>query len=257
MTDRVPSGIDGRESNLIPNRPGHQPLPGQVDGNYVIWDDYRQTYTLQWGYGAFGTVHGWQVADWADTVIMSMEAIRADRHKLADQGFLYAALRDGRRLRQAIEAIEDELIKAAREDNAEGEPRMSWREMGDALHLHHTTVRERHGRLMAGETAEWHNWLTQNSPADMGMTAGEWLDDSDPGRGRYVAFAYDREDKARPTGGGGNQIMRRSDNIGELRHWAAARFSDTDRYVSRVRIFDVPAGGVVTREDAIETIERP
>ena len=111
------SGINEREQNLIPERPGHEVAPGglMARDNAAVWDDGRQTYTLQWGAGAHSIVHGFQTADRADTLIMAIEAIRKDRDKLADPSFLRMALREGRRLRESIAAIEDELIKAARQ----------------------------------------------------------------------------------------------------------------------------------------------
>lgn len=152
-----------REFPLVPERPGHR--PPQINGAHAVWDDGRQTYTLQWGAGAAGIAHGWQMADWADTAIMSVEAIRADRDRLRDPAFVARALRDGRRLRQALEAIEDELIKAARADGEDGEHLLSLRDMGDELRVHYTTVRARVERLNAGERADWFEWLTQDSPA--------------------------------------------------------------------------------------------
>lgn len=165
------TGIEQREQGLIPARPGHDIPPGGLMAreNAAVWDDGRQTYTLQWGAGAFGIVHGFQTADRADTLIMAIEAIRHDRDKLSDPSFLALALREGRRLRHMIAAIEDELIKAARQPReSDGEAVLSWREIGEELQTHHTTVRERFNRLAAGETAQWHRWLVQDSPADDG-----------------------------------------------------------------------------------------
>ncbi len=161
------TGIDEREQGLIPDRPGHRVVDGGASSNAAVWDDGRCTYTLQWGAGAFGHVHGWTVADRADTLIMAIEAIRHDRHKLADPAFLRLALMEGRRLREMLAAVEDELIKAARAPReSDGEAVLSLREIGTELEVHHTTVRDRLARLAAGETAPWHRWLVQDSVAD-------------------------------------------------------------------------------------------
>ncbi|HZP54619.1 hypothetical protein [Actinocrinis sp.] len=75
----------------------------------------------------------------------------------------------------------------------------------------------------------------------------------------YVAFAYDRDDQAKPTATGGHQIMIRNSDLAVVRHWAAARFTDTDRYVTRVRVFHAPdiERGDFHRDLALEVIERP
>ena len=165
------TGINEREQNLIPERPGREIATGglMARDNAAVWDDGRQTYTLQWGAGAYNVVHGFQTADRADTLIMAIEAIRHDRAKLSDPSFLRMALREGRRLRKMIEAIEDQLISAARQPSeSTGEALLSWREIGDELDVHFTTVKERAGRLERGERAQWHRWLVQDSPADDG-----------------------------------------------------------------------------------------
>lgn len=155
-----PTGIDQRETGLRPTRPGHHTIPEDDTENHLLWEDGRQTYTLQWGQGAYGTEHGARIADFADTLIMAVEAIRHDRHKLADQEFIAAALTDVRRLRSALAAVEDELLKASRETG------MSLRYTAAAMDVHHTTVQARIDRLNAGEHASWYGWLTQRTNAN-------------------------------------------------------------------------------------------
>src|SRR5579884_4041173 len=110
MTEDTEGYSFGEE--LVPVREGH--TPRSVQGPYTFWDDERQTYVLAWGAGAFPHAVGFALADWADSLLKAVEAIRADPAKLADAGFVRRSLHDGRQLRQAIEAVEDELLRAAR-----------------------------------------------------------------------------------------------------------------------------------------------
>lgn len=160
-----PTGIDQRETDLRPGRTGHRTIPETDPATYHLWDDGRQTYTLQWGQGAYGSEHGIRLADLADTLIMSVEAIRFDRDKLTDPEFLALSLRSVRRLRSALSAVEDELLKSTRKPGPNGEPVMSLRYAASAMDVHHTTVQARIDRLNAGERADWYGWLTQDSPA--------------------------------------------------------------------------------------------
>jgi hypothetical protein len=159
----VPTGIDQRETGLRPLRPGHHTIPEDDTENHLLWDDGRQTYTLQWGQGAYGSEHGARIADLADTLIMAVEAIRHDRHKLTDQEFIASSLTGVRRLRSALAAVEDELLKASRESG------MSLRYTAAAMDVHHTTVDARITRLAAGERADWFGWLMQPNNANPGL----------------------------------------------------------------------------------------
>ncbi len=163
MTEDTEGYSFGEE--LVPVREGH--TPRSVQGPYTFWDDERQTYVLAWGAGAFPHAVGFALADWADSLLKAVEAIRADPAKLADAGFVRRSLHDGRQLRQAIEAVEDELLRAARAATGEGgEALLSWRQIGGELGVHHTTVMERHTRLLAGESAARRGWLMQGTTED-------------------------------------------------------------------------------------------
>ncbi|MFF9089881.1 hypothetical protein ACF1BE_26360 [Streptomyces sp. NPDC014991] len=49
---------------------------------------------------------------------------------------------------------------------------MSWRDLGEGLGQHHTTVKERHDRTARGGTHSLRRWLTENTPrADRYPTA--------------------------------------------------------------------------------------
>lgn len=134
----------------------HPQLP--TNGPTTWWADGTTSYVLHF---RSGHVHGWTLADETDTVIQAVDSIRAGEDMSPDR--LSNALRDVRRMRTRLEAVEAELILYARENGAQGRPRLSLREIGEELELHHTTVSERHGRLVAGESARWRNWLVQHT----------------------------------------------------------------------------------------------
>ncbi|MBF6333576.1 hypothetical protein [Nocardia transvalensis] len=165
---------------LLPAREGRHVLEGSAHlepVNVADWDDGRTTKTLQWATAA-GTP-AWDVANWADTAIEVIEAVRVDdsRDKLSDRGFVRDAMRDVRRLRTALAALEDELLRAARADHG-GRPLLSWREIGRDLLVHHSTVSARYERLEAGETAEYHKWLEKGTgPADTWLPRSPYDDE--------------------------------------------------------------------------------
>ncbi|MFH0246551.1 hypothetical protein ACGRHY_29945 [Streptomyces sp. HK10] len=133
------------------------------NGATTWWADGTTSYVLNF---RSGHVHGWTIADEADTVIQAVDSLRAGEEISGDR--LWHALQDVRRLRTRLEAVEAELILYARENGTDGRPRMPLREIGENLGLHHTTVAERHGRLAAGEHAPWRHWLVQGTArADM------------------------------------------------------------------------------------------
>jgi hypothetical protein len=147
---------------MLPERPGHKVVPGTVNGCAASWDDGMTTYTLQWGPAAGGFVFGWMMADELDTALMAVEAIRAgDIDRLRDSHFLSQSMGGVRKLRMRLEAIEEELLRQARDEDPTGSPTLSWRDAGDELRQHHTSVRERWQRSMNGQHAEFRNWLIQ------------------------------------------------------------------------------------------------
>lgn len=130
-------------------------------GATTWWADGTTSYVLHF---RSGQVHGWTIADEADTAVQALDSLRAGEDMSGER--LWASLRDVRRLRNRLEALEAELILRAREGGQEGRPRMSLREIGEATELHHTTVAERVERMRAGEHAAWRHWLTQGTPLE-------------------------------------------------------------------------------------------
>ncbi|WP_331728311.1 hypothetical protein OG590_40500 (plasmid) [Streptomyces goshikiensis] len=131
----------------------------EVNGATTWWEDGTTSYVL---HTRTGQVHGWTIADEADTVIQAVDSLRIGDEISTDR--LWHALQDVRRLRTRLEALEAELILYAQEQGPEGKKRMPFREVGEALGLHHTTVAERHARILGGEAPAWRNWLVQNTP---------------------------------------------------------------------------------------------
>lgn len=128
---------------------------GGASGATTWWQDGTASYVLHFRSGA---LHGWTLADETDTAIQAVDSLRAGEFMSGER--LWAALRDVRRLRTRLEALEAELMLTAREDT----PRMSLREIGEATRLHHTTVAERVERMRSGEHAAWRHWLVQGTP---------------------------------------------------------------------------------------------
>lgn len=139
-----------------------QPHPQMPpNGATTWWADGTTSYLLHF---RSGHTHGWTLADETDTVIQAVDSLRLGEEISPDR--LSNALRDLRRLRTRLEAVEGELILYAREKGAEGGPRLTFREIGEELGLNHTTVMERHGRMMDGRTPEWRHWLVQHTDRD-------------------------------------------------------------------------------------------
>lgn len=129
---------------------------GGTSGATTWWQDGTTSYVLHF---RSGETHGWALADETDTAIQAVDSLRAGEFMSGER--LWAALRDVRRLRTRLEALEAELMLTAREGAT---PKMSLREIGEATRLHHTTVAERVERMRAGEHAAWRNWLVQGTP---------------------------------------------------------------------------------------------
>lgn len=140
----------------------NEPIGGR-SGATTWWADGTTSYVLHF---TSGHVHGWTMADEADTAIQAVDSLRDGEHMSGDR--LWAALRDVRRLRTRLEALEGELILYAREEAKEGRARMSLREIGEVTQTHHTTVAERVDRMTRGAHASFRPWLVQGTPrADM------------------------------------------------------------------------------------------
>jgi hypothetical protein len=146
---------------MTPTRPGMEPV--ESDGRSVYWPDGVSTYTI--------AHHGkkqWQIPDEADTAVVAMDAIQSGG---VSPRLMWEGLRDIRRLKDRLAAIEQELLLMAREP-VDGRPTMSWRELGESMELHPTKVEELHDRVAAGDFHLYRNWLVENTPrADRYPTA--------------------------------------------------------------------------------------
>lgn len=139
-------------------------LGGQV-GAAAYWQDGSTSYLL---HTRTGHTHGFSLADEMDTVIQFVDRIRLDED--IEPGSMAKALEDIRRLRNRLEAIESEAILVARENvnGAEGhvrsrKPRMTFEAISTELGLDHSTVVERHRKLIDGKHASWRRWLVQGT----------------------------------------------------------------------------------------------
>jgi hypothetical protein len=142
-------------------------LHNEVSGNTTFWPDGTTTYTLV---TKEGHATGWTVADEADTVLRAIEAIRSGKRPADAE--LWRYMTDTRRLLTRLQAVQDELLLLAREADEQGNV-MSWREIGEAVGQHFTTVRERHERITVGEQpAVWRGWLTQHTERATRYTGG-------------------------------------------------------------------------------------
>jgi hypothetical protein len=131
---------------------------GRQDGATTWWQDGTASYVVHF---RSGHTFGWQMADETDTAIQAVESLRMAEDMSGER--LWAALRDIRRLRNRLEAVEAELILYAREKGVDGRPKMSLREIGEATQTHHTTVDERVDRMRAGNHAPWRKWLVEGT----------------------------------------------------------------------------------------------
>ncbi|MFE0779130.1 AsnC family protein [Streptomyces sp. NPDC058861] len=127
-------------------------------GPTTWWADGTTSFVLHF---RGGPIHGETMAEETDTAIQAVDSLRAGEE--ISTGRLWNALRDARRLRTRLEALEAELLLYAREEGPSGRPRMSFREVAEATQTHHTTVAERVERMRAGAHAPWRNWLVQNT----------------------------------------------------------------------------------------------
>lgn len=132
---------------------------GGRNGATTWWQDGTTSYVVHF---RSGHTHGWSMADETDTAVQAVDSLREGEDMNGDR--LWAALRDVRRLRTRLEALEAELVLYAREDGPQGRPRMSLREIGEVTQTHHTTVAERVDRMRSGQHAPWRNWLVQGTP---------------------------------------------------------------------------------------------
>ncbi|MET9183242.1 AsnC family protein [Kitasatospora aureofaciens] len=141
-----------------PQRPGL--VPNSVSGPTAYWPDGLTTYTL-----AFTGGHTtWVIADEADTALTAVNGLHSGEE--VSKAALQHRLSDVHKLITRLSAIEDELLLYAREAGPDGEPRLSWRELGTEIGVHFSTVRERHKRIATGGGSHYRTWLVQQTPRE-------------------------------------------------------------------------------------------
>lgn len=131
---------------------------GGRSGATTWWADGTTSYVVHF---RSGHTHGWTMADETDTAVQAVDSLRLGEDMSGER--LWAALRDVRRLRTRLEAVEAELILYAREKGTDGQAKLSFREIGETVQTSHPAVVERHGRLTSGNHAEWRHWLVQGT----------------------------------------------------------------------------------------------
>ncbi|MGW9436721.1 hypothetical protein [Streptomyces sp. NPDC055607] len=143
--------------------------PEQLAGPSVYWPDGTTSYILHF---KGGPETSWAVADEADTALRALEALRGGEE--ITPGALSTYLCHVRRLETRMTALKEELLLYAREPGPNGRARLSFRDIGDELGQHHTSVAGRHQRILDGDTAQWRRWLTQHTErAAMYTNGGE------------------------------------------------------------------------------------
>ncbi|MEU5547160.1 hypothetical protein AB0G85_33090 [Streptomyces sioyaensis] len=175
------------DEQLTVERPGT--AQESANGPTAYWQDGTTTYVLHFAGGHIS----WTVADEADTALGALEAIREGEE--IDKYRLQTYIRDVRRLEMRMTALKEELMLYAREEGPDGEPRLSWGELGDELRQHRTTAAERHRRILAGDTAAWRNWLTQHTERARLYTNGGELPVEEQELPEHKTDVYDVPDK--------------------------------------------------------------
>lgn len=128
-------------------------------GATTWWADGTTSYVLHF---RSGHVHGWTLADEMDTVIQTVDRLRAGEEMTDD--ILRHSMQDVRRLRSRLEALESELILYSKEyDPQQGKSKLSLRDIAEELGLHHSTVAERLSRMRSGDLPDFRHWLVQGT----------------------------------------------------------------------------------------------
>ncbi|MET8822541.1 hypothetical protein [Streptomyces rochei] len=152
------SSYTGDQLLIAKAQPGADLMePTRVAGPTVYWPDGTTSYVLSFTRGH----ESWTVADEAETAVSALEAIRGDEE--IERSLLQAYLRGVRQLEMRMTALKEELLLYAREAGENGRSRLTFRELGDELRQHHSTVAERHQRILDGDTAAWRHWVTQGT----------------------------------------------------------------------------------------------
>ncbi len=165
--------------------------PMELDGPTAFWPDGTTSYLLHF---KGGQATSWTFADEADTALRALEALRAGEEITPDE--LRAYLCHLRQMETRITALREELVLFAREPGPNGRARLPFREIGEELGQHHTTVAERHQRIVDGDTARWRSWLTQGTErAGMYANGGDFPL-APQARRTHETHVYDSQDEA-------------------------------------------------------------
>lgn len=163
--------------------------PTELAGPTAYWPDSTTSYVLHFKGGHIS----WTVADEADTALRALEALRGGEEISPDA--LRAYLRDVRRLETRMTALKEELLLFAREAGPTGRARLTFRDVGDELQQHHSTVAERHQRILDGDTAQWRPWLAQHTDrAALYANGGELPRTPEPPREHEIGV-YDSQEE--------------------------------------------------------------
>lgn len=138
---------------------------GGQDGAAAYWQDGSTSYLL---HTRTERELGFTIADEADTVIQFVD--RLHHGEDIEPASLEKALEDVRKLRTRLEAIENEAILYGREPMTEQagrvktrKPRLNFATIATALGIDHSTVIERHQKMIGGRHASWRRWLVQGT----------------------------------------------------------------------------------------------
>ncbi|MFE4264519.1 hypothetical protein [Streptomyces sp. NPDC056883] len=143
--------------------------PTELAGPTVFWPDGTTSYVLHF---KGGSATSWVVADEAETALRALEAVRGGQ-EIAPE-VLRSYLGTVRRLETRMTALKEELLLVAREPGPNGRPRLPFRDIGEELGQHHSTVAERHQRILDGDTARWRHWVAgRTERAAMYFNGGE------------------------------------------------------------------------------------
>ncbi|WP_432138605.1 hypothetical protein [Streptomyces sp. bgisy154] len=162
--------------------------PDSVAGPTVSWPDGTTSYVLTFKGGS----SSWTIADETETAVAALEAIQSGEE--IGKELLQAYTRGVRQLEMRLTALKEELLLYARESGPSGKARLTFRELGDELRQHRSTVAERHQRIVDGDTADWRRWVTQNTErATLYSNGGEPPRDPEPQR-EHETGVFDSEE---------------------------------------------------------------
>ena len=167
--------------------------------HHQFTDDGGGSYTIAWPGGT--GMAGWDICDWTSMLVDLMVMLRGNDPRLEDRATLEAGMAAVCKMTDALEAARDALIEAGRR-TVDGEPVMSFADIGTALGVTRSTIETRHARLEAGEHARRAHWLVgaaaplPSTPLAAGYAwATDVLTLANPAAG-YARLVYDTSEAA-------------------------------------------------------------